>query len=162
MNVNTTELYSWKWLTWYILCSAYFPMIFKDIYWVSDFWMPIILQWLTQVSPGLGELYRSMRGEGVMLLDWGMHLHRGKGCFGPKLRWTSGAMEKDHICLSGIPSLSGIPISAWLRLSTRGPALPCPQSPCLQGHLNQFSPLTGLLSAPFQNPALPFLLGLRF
>ena len=80
----------------------------------------------------------------------------GKGCFGPKLRWTSGAMEKDHTCLSGIP------ISAWLRLSTRGSALPCPQSLCFQGHLNQFSPLTGLLSAPFRNPALPFLLGLRF
>lgn len=121
-----------------------------------------------QVSPGLGELYRSMGGEGVIDGCWtgrctyitvkdALALNSGEPALshekGPcetgftRTRASRGHHREACFCLASPPN-------TWCGLSL------CPQSPCLKDH--QFSPLTGLLSAPFRNPALPFLLGLRF
>lgn len=66
------------------------------------------------------------------------------------------SLKKDLTCFSVMPISPGFASNTWCSL------LLSPEPVPSRIPLNQFSPLTGLLSAPFQNPALPFLLGLRF
>ena len=122
-------------------------MIFKDIYWASGFWVPIILMIDTSVPRFSGALQVSGRWgcDGIMVKD-ALALNSGEPApsheKGPRLLLCDA-----RFCLASPPN-------TWCGLSL------CPQSLCLQDH--QFSLLTGLLPAPFRNPALPFLLGLRF